>query len=173
MHKFLFGNRRTSISSYNPFGSSKNMKPGIITKIKNKIQGLFQTTINSQSIIQRIQSFDDQNLEQELSNQFKNNLVLIDRILPNKEDGTVLKRKSIFPFEQYLKEEGDSAKKYSQETQTDIMQNYKCKKTIEVQKSRLKNLQKSKNGRKSKIVRVQSKQTKFQVKQTPKIRKFI
>ncbi|CAD8148454.1 unnamed protein product [Paramecium octaurelia] len=120
MHKFLFGNRRTSISSYNPFGSSKNMKPGIITKIKNKIQGLFQTTINSQSIIQRIQSFDDQNLEQELSNQFKNNLVLIDRILPNKEDGTVLKRKSIFPFEQYLKEEGDSAKKYSQETQTDI-----------------------------------------------------
>ncbi|CAD8059149.1 unnamed protein product [Paramecium primaurelia] len=120
MHKFLFGNRRKNISSYNPFGSQKNMKPGIITKIKNKIQGLFQPTINSQSLIQRIQSFDDKNLEQELSNQFKNNLVLIDRIIPNKDDIIILKRKSICPFEQYLKEEMDSDKKISKETQTDM-----------------------------------------------------
>ncbi|CAD8164140.1 unnamed protein product [Paramecium pentaurelia] len=120
MHKFLFGNTRVNNSSYCPFGSQKCLKPGIINKIKNKIQDLFIPRINSQSIIQRIQPFEDQNIEQELSNQFKKNLVLVERIIPNNEDNMTLKRKSICSFEQYLKEELDTAKKLSKETQNDL-----------------------------------------------------
>ncbi|CAD8165353.1 unnamed protein product [Paramecium octaurelia] len=118
MHKFLLENQRMNYSSYNPFGSQKNLKPGIITKLKNKIQALFQPTINSQSLIKRIQPFEDQKLEQELSNQFKKNLVLVDRIIPNKDYSMAPKRKSFIPFEQYLKEELDIPKIQHKETQT-------------------------------------------------------
>ncbi|CAD8089584.1 unnamed protein product [Paramecium sonneborni] len=120
MHNFLFGNRRTNYSSFSPFGSQKNLKPGIISKIKNKIYGLFQPTINQQSLIQRIQTFEDENLEKELSNQFKNNLVLIDRIIPNLEDNLGLKRKCTYPFEQYIKDEFNTDKKQSKQTQTEL-----------------------------------------------------
>ncbi|CAK73676.1 unnamed protein product (macronuclear) [Paramecium tetraurelia] len=118
MHKFLLENQRINYSSFNPFGSSKNLKPGIITKLKNKISALFQPTINSQSLLQRIQPFEDQKLEQELSNQFKKNLVLVDRIVPNKDYSMALKRKSFISFEQYLKEELNIPKKMPKETQT-------------------------------------------------------
>ncbi|CAD8068714.1 unnamed protein product [Paramecium sonneborni] len=151
MHNFLFGNRRTNYSSYNPFGSQKSLKPGIISKIKNKIYGLFQPTINSQSLIQRIPQLEDNNLEQELSNQFKNNLVLIDRIMPIKEENIGLKRKSIFPFEQYLKEEFDTDKKIYRKTQNDSNRKHMN------QKIRMSNSKKQKKFKKdhSKIYKIQ------------------
>ncbi|CAD8103451.1 unnamed protein product [Paramecium sonneborni] len=101
MHNFLFGNRLSTYSPFSPFGSSKNSKPGIITKIKNKIQDLFQPSINPSSTIQRIQCYNELNLEKELSHQFKNNLVIVDHILPNNQTS---KRKSLYPFDLYLQE---------------------------------------------------------------------
>ncbi|CAK86911.1 unnamed protein product (macronuclear) [Paramecium tetraurelia] len=104
MHKILFENKLSTQSPFSPFGSSKNSKPGIITKIKNRIQDLFQPSIKPASSIQRIQCYNDQNLDKELSYQFKNNLVIVDHIIPNKEYMPTLKRKSLYPFDQYLKE---------------------------------------------------------------------
>ncbi|CAD8168202.1 unnamed protein product [Paramecium octaurelia] len=104
MHKILFENKLSTQSPFSPFGSCKNSKPGIIAKIKNKIQDLFQPSIYPSSSIQRIQYQYDQNLDEELSYQLKNNLVIVDHIIPNKEHIPTAKRKSLQPFDQYLKQ---------------------------------------------------------------------
>ncbi|CAD8090180.1 unnamed protein product [Paramecium sonneborni] len=116
MHNFLFRNKLSTYSPFSPFGSSKNSKPGIITKLKNKIQDLFQPTINPSSTIQRIQCYNELNLEKELSHQFQNNLVIVDHILPNQEHNQTSKRKSLYPFDLYYQEVIQKQNQTSQES---------------------------------------------------------
>ncbi|CAD8081698.1 unnamed protein product [Paramecium primaurelia] len=115
MHKILFENKLSTYTPFSPFGSSKNSMPGIITKIKNKIQDLFQPSINPSSTIQRIQYYNEQNLDKELSYQFKNNLVIVDHIIPNKDHIPISKRKSLYPFDLYLKELNQNQNQISDE----------------------------------------------------------
>ncbi|CAK94960.1 unnamed protein product (macronuclear) [Paramecium tetraurelia] len=118
MHNFLFENRLSTYSTFSPFGSTKNSKPGIITKIKNKIQDLFLPSINPSSTIQRIQYYNELNLEKELSHQFKNKLAIVDHLLPKKEENITLKRKSLYTFDEQREEVVQNENQISKEAQS-------------------------------------------------------